>query len=315
MSADVVTAEILPFFATDTDRPAPVTAPDGVTYIGSRRYIPTRSGMAARFAGYDVHEWQIRGEVFVTTEDDTAVHSPCSRCGGCGQFSYNQLDGTMCYGCNGDGVGKAVNGWADAFRLVKGREARRRAEQRKAMRLAWDEAHAWDAWYGTRTGVIAALLAQPRDEYTGDFRTDFLGKMASIVSGATPLTEKQEAAVVRTLGQRVQRAEAKQAAGHWGVEGKRAEVAVKLVSVKDFDGDYGTRCLVIMETAEGHTLKTWASGEFGWTAFGKMYDADGNRRNEPINATIKATVKDGGHTEYNGTPQTEVQRVKVVAWN
>jgi hypothetical protein len=25
----------------------------------------------------------------------------CSRCGGTGHFSFNQLDGTICYGCNG----------------------------------------------------------------------------------------------------------------------------------------------------------------------------------------------------------------------
>lgn len=32
----------------------------------------------------------------------------CSRCGGSGHFSYNQIHGTMCYGCNGRG--KALMG-------------------------------------------------------------------------------------------------------------------------------------------------------------------------------------------------------------
>jgi len=27
----------------------------------------------------------------------------CNRCGGCGQFSYNDVDGTRCYGCGGSG--------------------------------------------------------------------------------------------------------------------------------------------------------------------------------------------------------------------
>lgn len=27
----------------------------------------------------------------------------CGRCGGCGQYSYNQIDGTVCYGCGGSG--------------------------------------------------------------------------------------------------------------------------------------------------------------------------------------------------------------------
>lgn len=32
------------------------------------------------------------------------VKGTCDRCGGCGHYSYNQLDGTICYGCNGTGT-------------------------------------------------------------------------------------------------------------------------------------------------------------------------------------------------------------------
>jgi hypothetical protein len=31
-------------------------------------------------------------------------HQTCTRCGGCGQYSYNQVDGSTCYGCSGTGV-------------------------------------------------------------------------------------------------------------------------------------------------------------------------------------------------------------------
>jgi hypothetical protein len=31
----------------------------------------------------------------------------CSRCGGCGQYSYNQLHGSVCYGCGGKGYALA----------------------------------------------------------------------------------------------------------------------------------------------------------------------------------------------------------------
>lgn len=27
----------------------------------------------------------------------------CGRCGGCGRYSFNQVDGSMCYGCGGSG--------------------------------------------------------------------------------------------------------------------------------------------------------------------------------------------------------------------
>lgn len=293
-------------FTVEDGAVAPIEVPAFVdTYTGSRRHVPKNSG---KEAGITLHYWEIRGNVFMTTGTDPEVYKPCKRCGGEGQYSYNTMDGSICYGCWGDGLGAEIT-WDAALKLVKAREARQRAADRKVMRQAWDEAHAWDAWYGTRTGLIAALLAQPRDEHTNEYRTDFLGKMATLVRMAQPLTEKQEAAVARTVGQRAERIEAKQAAGHWGAEGKRAEVDVTIRSAKDFEGDYGVRYLVIMETADGQTLKTWASGSFGWTADQMVRDADG----KPVTARIKATVKaDGGHTEYQGTPQTEVQRVAIV---
>ena len=292
---------------------APIEVPAFVdTYIGSRHHVPKNSGKSA---GYTLHFWEIRGNVFMTIGTGTEVHKPCDRCGGEGHYMFNTLDGTVCYGCWGDGLGAQLTGWDAALKFVKGREARQRAAARKAMREAWDAAHAWDAWYGTRKGLIAALLAQPRDEYTNEFRTDFLGKMATLVHGATPLTEKQEAAAARTLGQRTARAEAKQAAGHWGAEKKRGEVEVTIRYAAEYEGDYGTRYRIVMETAAGQTLVTWSSGEFGWETHSKLHDADGNRVTAPVVATIKATVKEGGHGQYGGTPQTEVQRVTVVRWH
>lgn len=293
--------------ATTDGATAPIEVPDFVdTYTGSRHHVPRRSGASA---GYTLHFWEIRGEVFMTVGKGTDVHKPCDRCGGSGQFSYNSMDGSMCYGCYGDGLGAQVKDWDDAHRLVKNREKRALAAQRKALREQHERAIAWNAWRDGRAGLIAALLAQPTDEYSGDYLPGFLGDMARRVAELLPLSEKQEAAVVRTLGDRAARIEAKQAAGHWGVVGKRAEVDVTIRSAKDFDGDYGTRYLVIMETADGQTLKTWASGEFGWLAHNKLDKAEDGR---PVTARIKATVK--AHSEYNGTPQTEVQRVAVISW-
>ena len=40
---------------------------------------------------------------------------PCYRCGGTGEFSFNQVDGKRCYGCNGTGWaikrGKTAKAW------------------------------------------------------------------------------------------------------------------------------------------------------------------------------------------------------------
>ena len=39
-----------------------------------------------------------KGRLFVK------VKGTCPRCGGSGHYSYNQIDGTRCYGCNGSGI-------------------------------------------------------------------------------------------------------------------------------------------------------------------------------------------------------------------
>ena len=50
---------------------------------------------------------------------------PCSRCGGTGQYSFNQVDGTRCYGCSGTGAkivrkhAAMAREWAEALRKVK----------------------------------------------------------------------------------------------------------------------------------------------------------------------------------------------------
>jgi hypothetical protein len=39
-------------------------------------------------------------------------HQTCTRCGGTGQFSFNQKHGSMCYGCNGSGIQLTKRGQA-----------------------------------------------------------------------------------------------------------------------------------------------------------------------------------------------------------
>jgi hypothetical protein len=294
---------------TENGDTAPIEVPEFVTaYLGSFREV----GLGRRTGDIE-HVWEIRGHIFRTVEDGTDVHKPCKRCGGEGKFSYNTLDGTVCYGCYGSGLGGLLSGgWDEALRLVKQREARQRAAERKMMRELHEWALAWDAWlYGAdvpagRAGLVAALLAQPKDPYSDEYAQGFLGDMARNVRYCKPLSEKQEAAAMRTLGDRAARIEAKQAAGHWGAVGQRAEVDVTILKVKGFEGDYGMRYLVTMETAEGQSLKTWASGSFGLDAKVRLHEND----DQPITARIKGTVRK--HDEYNGTPQTELSRVTFV---
>ena len=56
------------------------------------------------------------------------VSGPCKRCGGSGHYSYNSLDGTKCYGCNGSGKQfLQVRWYTDAQRATMDRAAEKRA--------------------------------------------------------------------------------------------------------------------------------------------------------------------------------------------
>lgn len=53
-------------------------------------------------------------------------HVTCSRCAGSGEYSYNQIDGSRCYGCCGNGWvltkrGKAARNWLVANRSTEAR--------------------------------------------------------------------------------------------------------------------------------------------------------------------------------------------------
>ena len=59
------------------------------------------------------------------------VKSKCPRCGGSGHYSYNQLDGTRCYGCGGSGIKvMEVRWYTDAQRASMDKAAEKRAAER-----------------------------------------------------------------------------------------------------------------------------------------------------------------------------------------
>lgn len=61
----------------------------------------------------------------------------CPRCGGSGHYSYNSLDGTMCYGCRGTGkVVTTVRAYTEKEKLAQDRAAARRKEKKEEERQA-----------------------------------------------------------------------------------------------------------------------------------------------------------------------------------
>lgn len=65
------------------------------------------------------------------------VKSKCPRCGGSGHYSYNQMDGTRCYGCGGSGVKvMEVRWYTDAQRASMDKATEKRAAERVAKQEA-----------------------------------------------------------------------------------------------------------------------------------------------------------------------------------
>ena len=65
------------------------------------------------------------------------VKSKCPRCGGSGHYSYNQMDGTRCYGCGGSGIKvMEVRWYTDAQRASMDKAAEKRAAERVAKQEA-----------------------------------------------------------------------------------------------------------------------------------------------------------------------------------
>ncbi len=263
------------------------TLPASATY---RLHLPARTNNRRGILPVALFHFAVYGEEsFIMADGDTYPHLPCHRCGGFGEYSWNEMDGSICYGCNGDGLGRAIT-WADAERIAKQRIAKRRREERARMLAIEEQAHAWNAWRGDHADVIAWLAGK-------DDKPGFVGDMARKTAVLETLSPRMVAAVRKIAGERAAEAAVKAAAGHFGTIGTRVEITATVKSSRFFDNDFGGSWLIIMETAEGHELKTFTSGAF----------VDAAKEGETI--TFKATPK--AHEEYKGAPSTMLSRCAV----
>lgn len=246
------------------------------------------------------------------------IYEICKRCGGSGHYSFNLMDGTVCYGCNGNRVtGETTE--ADAIRKA---ENRAKARDRRAAKAEAEAAKAREViatWREANAELVAALepfaIKYDAEGYVAmadsPVVNSFLADLAS-QANYRPLSPKQIeaawAALQRQADKDAQKAAQKatrQAAGHVGTVGEKIETTVKVLFVKDienvFNGIVRTSWLVTMETAEGNVLKSFSTGAF--------VDEALNIKGTEQTVTITATVKD--HTEYNGEPQTMIKLVKI----
>jgi hypothetical protein len=227
------------------------------------------------------------------------LYRRCSRCYGTGHYSFNPVDGTTCFGCRGRGYG-AETTLQDEERKAANRAKARVRREAKAAEEAERDRRSAEAWRSEHAELVALL-------HTWAHRSDFLAELLDKAQ-LRPLTALQQAsawATVRRLQERDLLQQQRQELGHYPAEvGERITTEVIILSARYFPSerwDRTSQYLVTMRTPQGHTLKTWTSGAFG-------YDASVALETERPTWTITGTVKE--HGEYNDTPETTLTRVK-----
>jgi hypothetical protein len=230
------------------------------------------------------------------------VFEVCSRCGGDGHYSYNPVDGTRCFGCNGSGIGAATTE-EDILRRARNRAKAAERRARRAAEAFEAAATAAETWRAEHP-VLMQTLNDYRDKAGESGPEGILADLAE-QADRRPLSDGQVELVDGLVAQIVERTaqrEAQQAAGYFGEVGKRVEVDVEVVFTKYIHTerfDRSDSVLVVMRTAEGQTLKTFSSGAFGW----------GREKGQQLR--IRGTVSE--HGEYDGLPETMLKRVAEVA--
>ena len=203
---------------------------------------------------------------------DGMVEIPCRRCGGSGHFSFNLLDGTMCYGCYGRGR-EGYETVEDAQRkahqrvLARARADRKRAAKEAAAVTALAE---WRAALGARVAVVDRLIAEHTPE---QYASGFLSEMA-VRAAYRPLTDGQLAAVERALAQR----DAEAAAPVVPAPEGRVEVIGEVISVKDVEDTFspygGTVWKMTVKADGGYRVHCTIPSSLGPEMITASYDED-----------------------------------------
>lgn len=259
------------------------------------------------------------------------VKGKCPRCGGSGHYSYNQIDGTRCYGCMGSGI-KTMNvrWYTDKERAAQDRAAERRAEKATAAKEARRVKFAARNAFGFgELGFITLYKGdlQVISEYFKSFTIDEAGHRAAwyntIFHWYTPskmdvpenLPEGVEAVRLdwddvrdETDEENLQMKDNEFVEAYVNslisepskseYQGNVGEWMVKTVTVTKnvtLNSRYGESHMHILEDEDGNV--------YVWTTGSKNIDADRV-------ITLKMKVKD--HKDYKGTKQTIVWYCKEV---
>ena len=233
------------------------------------------------------------------------VEELCSRCGGQGGAEQWKHTGYTCFKCAGQRFFVKSRPVYTAERLAKleaaltTRHAKLAAKRQAAVEQKAAEAAARKAEFEAAYG---ALIAKARPYM---LKSEFVASLVSQAEQKAYLSEKQVAALEKSLAAFAEREKAAAASEWVGKIGERLTVEATVERVFEtempsFGYGYGARPMapfyvVTMRTAEGAVL----------VYKGSAYLAEKG-------AKVKVTGTVAQHTEYKGTKQTVIKRPKVV---
>lgn len=247
---------------------------------------------------------------------------PCSRCGGIGGSDKwgpaGSNTGWTCFDCGGSGkhkngpqaVSLYTRDYLDKLNVRKAKADAKRAAKAEAARIA--EAARRDA---ERSAVIASHADDlKRIRKLGkDGGEGFVADMyRQVVDRARPWSEKQIAAVHKTLDRMEAEAARIAAAQYVGEIGERREFTLtpfRAVMLSNHPV-YGEVWLTIARDQDGNTITY--KGRWNGLGFATEWDKEERCSRLVSNSSvkIKATVKE--HYEYHGEPQTQINRPKAI---
>ena len=257
------------------------------------------------------------------------VKGKCPRCGGSGHYSYNQIDGTRCYGCGGSGIKTMTVRWyTDKERAAQDRAAERRAEKRavaqEARRVKFAARNAFgfgEAGFITLYKGDAARIS----EFFKNFTIDEVGHRAAwyntIFHWYTPskmdVPELPEDIEAVTLD--------------WDEVRDESDPEGLAMKDNDFVTTYVNGLISIPSKSEYQgTVGEWIvrkvvvtknialSSRYGESHMHILEDEDGNvyvwttgSKNYEVDKVLDLKMKVKEHKDYNGTKQTVVWYCKL----
>lgn len=256
------------------------------------------------------------------------VRGKCPRCGGSGHYSWNQMDGSRCYGCSGSGrVLMPVRWYTDAERARQDRAAEKRAAHRaevqEQQRIRFSARNAFGfgdagyitllrgdneviknwvhevepgrAWFNMlfKWFVPSHREIEELPEGISTIRLDWdLVRNPNDPEGLTMIHDDEVVRIVNKIAAEP---------SYSKYQGNIGEYIIKNVEVKrnlSFENRYGTTHMHIMEDEE-RNVYVWNSSSKN-LAEGKKF-------------TLKMKVKE--HKEYNNVEQTVVWYCRVMKEN